>query len=145
MKTRTLLLLSVGVGLMILLAGGVLLLQLANESAAVEPAAVGESVQVGDVDVTVLGVVAGDGAGERIFSVDVELGGVDDDLSGFSLATGDRRLQPLTTDAEGRCTDITVAEQRCNIEFDVSAADGSNRVLVLLRGDEQRNWVLGAP
>ena len=30
MKTRTLLMLSVGVGLMILLAGGVLLLQLAN-------------------------------------------------------------------------------------------------------------------
>ena len=71
--------------------------------------------------------------------------GVDDDLSGFSLATGDRRLQPLTTDADGRCTEITVAEQRCRIEFDVSAADGSNRVLVLRRGDEQRNWVLGTP
>ena len=54
MKTRTLLLLSVGVGLVILLAGGVLLLQLANETAAVEPADVGELVRVGDVDVTVL-------------------------------------------------------------------------------------------
>ena len=94
MKTRTLLLLSVGVGLMILLAGGVLLLQLANESAAVEPAEVGESVEVGDVDVVVLGAQEG-----ATFAVDVELGGVDDDLSGFSLATGDRRLQPLTTDA----------------------------------------------
>jgi hypothetical protein len=140
MKTRTLLLLSVGVGLMILLAGGVLLLQLANESAAVEPAEVGEAVEVGDVDVVVLGAQEG-----ATFAVDVELGGVDDDLSGFSLATGDRRLQPLTTDAEGRCTEITVAEQRCRIEFDVSAADGSNRVLVLRRGDEQRNWVLGTP
>jgi hypothetical protein len=140
MKTRTLLLLSVGVGLMILLAGGVLLLQLANESAAVEPADVGESVEVGDVDVVVFG--ASDGA---TFSVDVEISGVDDDLSGFSLATGDRRLQPLTTVAEGRCTEITVAEQRCRIEFDVSAAGGSNRVLVLRRGDEQRNWVLATP
>ena len=140
MKTRTLLLLSVGVGLMILLAGGVLLLQLANESAAVEPAEVGEAVEVGDVDVVVLGAEEG-----ATFVVDVELGGVDDDLSGFSLATGDRRLQPLTTDADGRCTEITVAEQRCRIEFDVSAADGSNRVLVLRRGDEQRNWVLGTP
>jgi hypothetical protein len=140
MKTRTLLLLSVGVGLMILLAGGVLLLQLANESAAVEPAEVGEAVEVGDVDVVVLGAQEG-----ATFAVDVELGGVDDDLSGFSLATGDRRLQPLTTDADGRCTEITVAEQRCRIEFDVSAADGSNRVLVLRRGDEQRNWVLGTP
>ena len=140
MKTRTLLLLSVGVGLMILLAGGVLLLQLANESAAVEPAEVGEAVEVGDVDVVVLGAQEG-----ATFAVDVELGGVDDDLSGFSLATGDRRLQPLTTDADGRCTEITLAEQRCRIEFDVSAADGSNRVLVLRRGDEQRNWVLGTP
>ena len=34
MKTRTLLLLSVGVGLAILLAGGVLLVQLANQSTA---------------------------------------------------------------------------------------------------------------
>ena len=140
MKTRTLLLLSVGVGLMILLAGGVLLLQLANESAAVEPAEIGEGVEVGDVDVVVFGAREG-----ATFAIDVELGGVDDDLSGFSLATGDRRLQPLTTDADGRCTAITVAEQRCRIEFDVSAADGSNRVLVLRRGDEQRNWVLGTP
>lgn len=140
MKTRTLLLLSVGVGLMILLAGGVLLLQLANESAAVEPAEVGEAVEVGDVDVVVLGAQEG-----ATFAVDVELGGVDDDLSGFSLATGDRRLEPLTTAADGRCTEITVAEQRCRIEFDVSAADGSNRVLVLRRGDEQRNWVLATP
>lgn len=140
MKTRTLLLLSVGVGLMILLAGGVLLLQLANESAAIEPADVGEAVEVGDVDVVVLGAQEG-----AVFAVDVELGGVDDDLSGFSLATGDRRLQPLTTAAGGRCTEITVAEQRCRIEFDVSAADGSNRVLVLRRGDEQRNWVLETP
>jgi hypothetical protein len=140
MKTRTLLLLSVGVGLMILLAGGVLLLQLANESAAVQPAEIGEAVEVGDVDVVVFG--AEDGA---TFAVDVELGGVDDDLSGFSLATGDRRLEPLTTEADGRCTEITVAEQRCRIEFDVSAADGSNRVLVLRRGDEQRNWVLATP
>ena len=140
MKTRTLLLLSVGVGLMILLAGGVLLLQLANESAAVAPAEVGDVVQVGDVDVVVFGAQEG-----ATFAVDVELGGVDDDLSGFSLATGDRRLQPLTTDADGRCTEITVAEQRCRIEFDTSAADGSNRVLVLRRGDQQRNWVLQIP
>jgi hypothetical protein len=140
MKTRTLLLLSVGVGLMILLAGGVLLLQLANESAAVEPAEVGEAVEVGDVDVVVFGAREAD-----TFSVDVELGGVDDDLSGFTLATGDRRLDPLTAPADGRCTEIIVAAQRCRIEFDTSAADGSNRVLVLRRGDEQRNWVLETP
>ena len=141
MKTRTLLLLSVGVGLMILLAGGVLLLQLANESAAVEPAEVGEAVRVGDVEVVVLGAQESD----TFFSVDVEIGGVDDDMSGFSLATGDTRVEPATAAADGRCTEITVAEQRCRIEFDVSDTEGSNRVLVLRRGDQQRNWVLGTP
>jgi hypothetical protein len=141
MKTRTLLLLSVGVGLMILLAGGVLLLQLSNESAAVEPADVGEAVRVGDVDVVVLG--AQDDGG--VFSVEVTLGGVDDDISSFSLATGDRRLVPVTAAEAGRCVEITVAEQRCRIDFDVSATDASNRVLVLRRGDDQRNWVLETP
>ncbi len=141
MKTRTLLLLSVGVGLMILLAGGVLLLQLANESAAVEPAEVGDSVRVGDVDVTVFGAQES----STLFSVDVEVGGVDDGIDSFSLATGDKRLEPLTAPADGRCNEITVADQRCRIEFDVSASDGSNRVLVLRRGDGQRNWVLETP
>jgi hypothetical protein len=141
MRTRTLLLLSVGVALVILLAGGVLLLQLSNESAAVEPAGVGESVRVGDVDVT---VVAAEES-STIFSVEVDVGGVDDDIDSFSLATGDNRLEPVTADADDRCTEITVAEQRCRIEFDVSGSAGSNRVLVLRRGDQQRNWVLETP
>jgi hypothetical protein len=141
MKTRTLLLLAVGVGLMILLAGGVLLLQLANESAAVEPADVGEAVRVGDVDV----VVYGSQESGAVFSVDVEVGGVDDDIDSFSLATGDTRLEPRAAPSDGRCTEITLAAQRCRLEFDVSASDGSNRVLVLRRGDQQRNWVLETP
>ncbi len=141
MKTRTLLLLSVGVGLMILLAGGVLLLQLANESADVEPAEVDENVTVGDVDVTVFGASEANG----VFAVAVEVGGVDDDIASFSLATGDNRLSPVPAPADGRCTDITVAPQQCRIEFDVSSSAGSNRVLVLRRGDEQRNWVLETP
>ena len=141
MKTRTLLLLSVGVALMILLAGGVLLLQLSNESSTVEPAEVGDAVRVGDVDVTVIG--AQDSS--TVFSVDVEVGGVDDDIDSFSLATGDKRLEPVTATADGRCTEITVADQRCRIEFDVSASDGSNRLLVLRRGDDQRNWVFETP
>ena len=102
---------------------------------------VGEAVRVGDVDVIVLGSDETD----TLFSVEVEVGGVDDDLSGFTLATGDRRLEALGAPATGRCTEITVADQQCRIEFDVSAADGSNRVLVLRRGDQQRNWVLGTP
>jgi hypothetical protein len=141
MKTRTLLLLSAGVGLAILLAGGILLLQLSNESAAVDQAEIGERVRVGDVSVRVYG--ADETA--RYFAVDVDLGGVDDDLSGFSLATGDARVDPETAAADGRCTRITVEEQRCRVEFDLSGTEGSNRVLVLRRGDQQRNWVVATP
>ena len=140
MKTRTLLLLSVGVGLAILLAGGVFLFQLSTESAAVEPAAIGEAVSVGDVDLTVLDTTEG----AALLAIDVEIGGVGDldGIDSFRLITGDRRLDPVTAPADGRCVEITVEVQRCRIEFDVSAADGSSRVLVLRRGDEQRNWVL---
>ena len=140
MKTRTLLLLSVAVALAILLAGGVFLFQLTSETSAVERAEVGQAVSVGDVDVTVLGV----SGGEPILSIDVELGGVDDPagVDSFALVTGDRRLEPITAPAEGRCVDIVVEIQRCRIDFDVGGADGSNRLLVLRRGDDQRNWVL---
>ena len=57
MKTRTLLLLSVAMALAILLAGGVFLVQLANEQAAVEPTDLGQATDVGDVTVTVFGLV----------------------------------------------------------------------------------------
>jgi hypothetical protein len=138
MRTRTLLLLSVGVALAILAAGGVFLFQLSTGTATVEPAAIGEAVTVGDVQVTVLGVEEADGR----LSAEVDLGGVEDAVDSFALVTGDRRLAPLSAPAVGRCTGITEARQRCRLEFDVSAADGSSRVLVLRRGDEQRNWVL---
>jgi hypothetical protein len=140
MKTRTLLLLSVGVALAILLAGGVFLFQLSTETATVERAEIGESVAVGDVDITVLEVIEGD----PVLSVEVELGGVDDvdGIDSFALVTGDRRLDPITAPTEGRCVDIAVESQRCRIDFDVSGADASNRLLVLRRGDDQRNWVL---
>ncbi|HSL73212.1 MAG TPA: hypothetical protein VK853_02035 [Ilumatobacteraceae bacterium] len=140
MRTRTLLLLSVGVALAILLAGGVFLFQLSNETASVEPAEIGQAVSVGDVDVTVLDVVDGD----PVLSVEVELGGVDDSVGvdSFALVTGDRRLAPITAPADGRCVDIVVEMQRCRLDFDVSGAEGTSRVLVLRRGDEQRNWVL---
>ena len=128
MKTRTLLLLSIGVALAILVAGGVFLFQLSSESAAVQPATIGEPTSVGDVDLTVLGSTET----ATVLSVDVELGGVDDSLDSFRLVTGDRRLEPVTAPVNGRCTSITEAAQRCRIEFDVSAADGSSRVLVIV-------------
>ena len=53
MKTRTLLLLSVGCGLAILVAGMVLVLQLAGQPAPAAPLAIGATGQAGDLVVTV--------------------------------------------------------------------------------------------
>jgi len=144
MRTRTLLLLSVGTALLILLAGGVFLLQLSNESATVESAQLGESVTVGDVAVVVTSAEEVEG---RLLSVGVDIGGVDDSdgLDSFRLVTGDRRLEPIAAPADGRCGSIETEIRSCTIDFDVSGADGSSRVLVLRRGDEQRNWVLSEP
>ena len=143
MKTRTLLLLSVGIGLTILLAGGVFFVQLSNQSTAVESADIGDPVAVGDVEVTVLATSQAD----PIFAVDVEISGVDDSdgIDSFELITGDLELSPITAPADGRCVDITETPQRCRIEFDISSANGSNRVLILLRGEQRRTWVLSAP
>ncbi len=117
--------------------------QLSNETSTVESAELAEEITVGDVSVVVVSV---DERGE-VLTVGVEIGGIDDTdgIDSFRLVTGDRRLEPVAAPADGRCTSITTAVQTCSIEFDLSAADGSSRVLVLRRGDEQRNWVLSAP
>lgn len=140
MKTRTLLLLSVAVGMAILLAGGVFLVQLSNQSAVVEQAAIGERVEVGDVVVTVLSAHEA----EARLLVEVDLGGIDDPdgTDSFRLITGDDPLTPVRAPAEGRCTAITSQPRTCALEFDLTGVEASNRVLVLRRGDEQRRWDL---
>lgn len=145
MKTRTLLLLSVGTALMILIAGGVLLFQLSNEQDTIEPTALGAATTVGDARVTVFGVVD-DPTGGDLYTVDVELGGVDDldGVDGFSLVTGDRSLAPVSAPADGRCAAIGVRPVRCVVQFDVDAVESTSRVLIMRRGDQQRNWTLSS-
>lgn len=140
MKTRTLLLLSVATALMILAAGGVLLFQLSSQDATTEPTPLGTAIEVGDADIT----VAGSALEGSLLRVEVEIGGVVDErgIETFALVTGDQRLAPLTAPADGRCAGISEAPQTCTIDFDVSATEGSSRVLVVRRGDEQATWRL---
>lgn len=140
MKTRTLLLLSVGTALMILIAGGVLLLQLSGEDDTAPTTPLGTGVQVGDAEILVSGIER-DG---DLLRVDVAIGGVLDEqgIDTFALVTGDQRLAPLAAPVDGRCTAITVETQRCTIDFDVGATEGSSRVLVVRRGDDQATWRL---
>jgi hypothetical protein len=141
-KTRTLLLLALGCGVAILLAGGVLLVQLATRSDVDEAVPVGVEQQVGDVEVTV------ERAAEdaEVLEVVVTVGGVDDPdgLDGFRLiaaARPARRLTPPIGEPPG-CEAITVAVTSCRLAFDVGGADGSSRVLFFERGDAQVRWRL---
>lgn len=140
MKTKTLLLLSVAVALAILVAGGVFLFQLSNEAATVDVAEIGADVEVGDVAVTVVEFSEATGT----VAITVDVGGVDDPdgVDSFRLITGSDSLAPIPSPADGRCAALTAARQVCRLDFDVSASDGSNRVLVLRRGDEQLRWDL---
>ena len=136
MRTRTLLILSVVTALAILLAGGVLLLQLSNQEQASDSIETGEPATVGDLEITVFGATESGGS----FEVDVRIAGVDDDLSGFGLATAERSLSPVAAAADGRCSAVTVEPQRCVLAFDTSADSSTSRVLVVRRGDEQLIW-----
>jgi hypothetical protein len=140
MKTRTLLLLSVGTALMILVAGGVLLFQLSSQEPTSATTSLGTTVRVGDMTITVFGADTGDG----VLRVAVEIGGVDDDdgVDSFRLVTGDKRLDPIAAPSDGRCAAVTVTPTRCTVDFDVSATEASNRVLVVRRGEEQSTWRL---
>lgn len=140
MKTRTLLLLSVGTALMILLAGGVLLFQLSGQETTSRATPFGEEAAVGDARVTVLDTEL---SGETLI-VSMEIGGVDDvdGIDSFRLVTGDRQLAPLAMAGGDRCDGITEESTRCRVEFDVGEADGTSRVLIMRRGEEQTTWRL---
>lgn len=145
MRTRTLLLLAVGCGLLILVAGVVQLLRISGQDDPPRPVDVGTPVAIGDLTVTVEGL---DEAGGQA-TVVIETSGVEDaDGAGeFRLVVPGASLQ-----ATGRvdaplppCVGTTVDVQRCSLTFDVGAVDGSSRVLLYRRGDEQVRWDLATP
>lgn len=141
MKTRTLLLLSVGTALAILLAGGVLLFQLSGQQDTVEPSEIGEEIIIGDLSITVLSASESPG----FFSVDVIVAGVDDPTAdSIRLVTGDGRLDPVTLPIDGRCTELTIAAQTCTLDFGLDGVESTNRTLIVRRGEDQANWNLSS-
>jgi hypothetical protein len=138
-RTRTLLLLAVACGLVILVAGVVQLMRIAAQDEPAPAAPVGEPVEVGDLAVTVEDFAESGGRAE----VELELSGVDDPegMSEFRLVVPGASLRPVTT-ASDACAGTTVAPQRCTLTFDVSDADGTTRVLIYRRGDAQARWEL---
>ncbi|MDQ3468471.1 MAG: hypothetical protein M3487_01655 [Actinomycetota bacterium] len=138
MRTKTLLLLAVACGLVILAAGVVQLLRVAAQDDPARAAAVGDVVAVGDLTVTVLAFAERDGRGV----VSVEVGGVDDPdgIDEFRLVVPGAALPPTTGAAA--CAGTTVTAQRCDLVFGLPQAPGTSRVLLYRRGDEQVRWEL---
>jgi hypothetical protein len=138
-RTRTLLLLAVGCGLAILVAGAILLLRVVNNDPAVV-SDIGAVVHVGDMDVTVEHVDEQPG----VVLVDVEIGGVDDSegADSFRLVVPGNVLRPDAT-AGNHCGATTVEAQPCTLAFRLTDGTTSGRVLLYQRGDERARWDLG--
>jgi hypothetical protein len=143
-RTRTLLLLAVACGLVILVAGVVQLLRIAAEgdADADEFHRLGEPVDVGDLTVI---VESYDERGDTA-SLSITLGGVDDPdgADAFRLVVPGESLAPSAAGA-GACTATTVAPKRCELTFDVSDAAGGARILLYRRGDDVARWELALP
>ncbi|MET0326195.1 MAG: hypothetical protein ABW219_13290 [Ilumatobacteraceae bacterium] len=142
MKTRTLLLLAIGCGFVILAAGVVQLLRIAGQDDPPTAAVVGQAVVVGDMTITVDGFTE-DGASAV---VPIEIGGVDDDdgADAFRLVVPGAALRADPGGA-GACGATTVEVAPCELTFDLGSAEGSTRVLLYRRGDQQVRWDLTPP
>lgn len=143
MRTRTLLLLAVGCGLAILLAGGIQLFRLSgDQEQTTEQLALGAAGSAGDLRVTVVGALEKDG----LMHVEVRLSGVDDPngLDDFRLVVTGGPIEPLAPAqaGDGACDGFTEAEQTCELVFGTAEVEGSARVLLLDRGEDRLRWVL---
>jgi len=141
-RTRTLLLLAIGCGFVILAAGVVQLLRIAGQDDPPRAAAVGQSVEVGDMTI-IVGSLTEDGTTAE---VSVEIGGVDDEDGGadFNLVVPGAALSAEPA-AAGACGATTVELAPCTLTFDLGSAEGTSRVLLYRRGDEQARWELTPP
>lgn len=143
MRTRTLLLLAIGCGLAILLAGGIQLLRLSGDQTSSTPQLkIGQTGSAGDLRITVVDAAETDG----LMRVGVRLSGVDDaaGLDDFRLVVNGKLLEPLrpAQAGDGACAELTTKEQTCALVFGTAGVDGTARVLLLRRGEDQLRWVL---
>ena len=139
MKTRTLLLLSVVSGLIILVAGGVKLLQVATDRTEVPVLSIGDSSRIGDMVVRVESIsTAGTGA-----EVSVVMSGVPGELAvdGWRLLGDGEVVEPYTTVGDGVCdarTEVPASgDVVCVVRF---PAVETVQAVAYTRAGEQRQW-----
>ncbi|MGZ4700904.1 MAG: hypothetical protein ACXV98_06810 [Ilumatobacteraceae bacterium] len=138
MRTRTLLLLAIGCGLAILLAGGIQLLRVGGHQQTTKLLGLGQPGKAGDVTVE---LVSSSVQGTSLIAA-VRVGGIDDPngLAGFTLV-GPGKVLSVTSST---CAGITTRQADCSLTFDTSAMAGTSRQLIFHRADQQLRWVLGA-
>ena len=137
MRTRTLLLLAVTCGLLILVAGGLQLLRIANqdEGSALE---IGDSGRAGDAMVTVGEASQADGR----MTVSVTIGGVveADALRGFTLLGTPAPVAPMA--ASSTCATIAVEPVTCTLVFNTGQFTTKDRLLKFVRAQQRVLWRL---
>jgi hypothetical protein len=136
MKTRTLLLLAIACGLVILLAGGIQLLRVTGQQQTSTLLATGEPGKAGDVTV----VLESSSTSDSQLVAKVRIGGTDDPegLDGFTLV-GPGKVVSVTSST---CQGITAAERDCALTFATGTMQGTSRQLIFVRADDQLRWVL---
>jgi hypothetical protein len=136
MRTRTLLLLAIACGLVILLAGGIQLLRVGGQQQSAKLLEVGELGTAGDASVE---LVSSSTSGSDLIAV-VRIGGVDDPdgLDGFTLVAPGK----VVAVGSSSCAGIVVTENECWLTFDTMGMPGTSRQLIFHRADAQLRWVL---
>lgn len=136
MRTRTLLLLAIACGLVILLAGGIQLLRVTGQEQTATLLATGEPGKAGDVTVTLVSSTADDSA----LIAKVQIGGAadPDGLDGFTLV-GPGKVVAVSSST---CDGITADDRDCALTFATAGMQGTSRQLIFLRADDQLRWVL---
>ncbi|MEY4362588.1 MAG: hypothetical protein RL391_1894 [Actinomycetota bacterium] len=139
MKTRTLLLLSVACGLLILLAGGVKLLQVATDRTEVPVLQIGDEAIIGDMSVRVVSITNGvDGT-----NVGIEMSGVPGAavLTGWRLLGDGEVAEPAGASADGICDRQSVVPSAGTVECVVRfGAVEAVQAVAYTRAGEQRQW-----
>ena len=138
MRTKTLLLLAIGCGLVILLAGGIQLLRVGGQEPTSTLLDTGEPGKAGDVTVELVSTTVGN---DDVTAV-VRVGGVDDPdgLDGFTLV-GPGKVVGVTT---SNCDGIALEPIDCSLTFTTSDIKGTSRQLIFHRADQQLRWVLAS-
>jgi len=135
-KTRTLLLLSVGCAVAILGAGIGLVFRIGSTGETSAPIEFGVRAEVGDLNITVLDA-------ERIGTqqhIKLTLSGVDDGAVSDSfvvISSGEQVMAEANT-----CASSTELSRSCEVEFVLPDETSDPAVLLVTRGEERARWVL---